>query len=429
MGTEGGAAPAGGGGGGPAAAMVALPILALTLGHVFSNAVRTLPAVAADVLSAGLGVSAEGLAAVTGAFSASFALTMIPTGVALDRWGVRRTALALLAINLVGAALAALAGGPAGMLLAQIVLGVGCSGMLMCPVTYAARILPAGRFALWSGVIQAFGNTGMLLSASPFALLVEWRGWQAGFWAAAGIAALALAAVALFVREPPLPRRSAHRTLWQDTQEVVALALSPALRPLMVFVFASVAAVLGVRGLWGGPWLMEAKGLGRVEAGNLLLLCTAALTVGPALAGVVDRLLGHRAALLAGSHALVAALILLMVAGGPGGLLASLLGVPALPPSFDAALLAAFGLVVSFQVLVFPMTRAMVPPEQTGRALSAVNMSFFGGAAVLQAVSGFAASLGGVSAALCSFAAALLVCTGGFLLLRRRDARRAAEAR
>ena len=412
-----GGAPAGTGGG------VAVAVLALTLGHVFSNAVRTLPAVAADVLSAGLGLSAEGLAAVTGAFSASFALAMVPTGVALDRWGVRRTALALLAINLVGAALAALAGGPAGMLLAQVVLGVGCSGMLMCPVTFAARALPAARFALWSGVIQAVGNTGMLLSASPLAVLVEWRGWRAGFWAAAAIAALALAAVALLVRETPPPRRGAHHTLWQDAREVVALALSPALRPLMVFVFASVAVVLGVRGLWGGPWLMEAKGLGRVEAGNLLLLCTAALTVGPALAGVADRLLGHRAALLAGSHALVALLVLLMVAGGPGGFLSSLLGLPALPPGFDAALLTLFGLVISFQVLVFPITRAAVPPEQTGRALSAVNMSFFGGAAVLQALSGAAASLGGIAAALCSFAAALLLCTAGFLLLRRRAAR------
>ena len=75
---------------------MAVPILVLALGHVFSNAVRTLPAVAADVLSRGLGLSPEGLAALTGAFPASFALAMIPVGVALDRYGVRRTSLGLL---------------------------------------------------------------------------------------------------------------------------------------------------------------------------------------------------------------------------------------------------------------------------------------------------------------------------------------------
>ena len=415
-----GRAPAGTGG-------VAVPILALTLGHVFSNAVRTLPAVAADVLAADLGLSAEGLAAVTAVFPASFALAMVPTGVALDRYGVRRTALALLAIGAVGAALAALAGGRAGMLVAQAVLGVGCSGMLMCPVTFAARALPLPRFALWSGVIQAVGNSGMLLSASPLALLVEWKGWQAGFWASAALAVLAWAAVAALVPEPPL-HRGPRRTVWQDAREVVSLARSPALRPLMVFAFASFAAVLGVRGLWGGPWLMEAKGLGRVEAANLLLLCTAALTLGPALAGVADRLFGHRAALMAGSHALVALLVLLMAAGGPGGPLAAAFGMPVLPAGFDAALLALFGLVISLQVLIFPAARAMVPPEQTGRALSAINTSFFGGAAVMQTVSGAAASANGVAAALCSFAVALLVCSAGFLLLRRRSGPGAAEA-
>jgi predicted MFS family arabinose efflux permease len=411
------AATTGGGGG----SVLALPILVLALGHVFSNAVRTLPAVAADVLAADLDLSAEGLAAVTAVFPFAFTLAMVPTGVALDRWGVRRTALALLAIGAFGSVLAALAGGAAGMVLAQAVLGVGCSGMLMCPVTFAARALPLPRFALWSGVIQSVGNTGMLLSASPLALLVEARGWQAGFWASAALAALAWCAVALVVREPPLPKDQ-RRTLWEDSREVVVLALSPALRPLMVFAFASFSAVLGVRGLWGGPWLMEVKGLGRVEAGNLLLLCTVALTAGPALAGVVDRVVGRRAALMAGSHALVALLVVLLVAGGPGGVLSEALGLPALPPSFDAAVLMAFGLGIAFQVLIFPTTRALVRPEQTGRALSAVNIAFFGGAAAMQAVSGVAAAVGGVAAALTSFAGALLVCSVGFLLLRQRPA-------
>lgn len=398
---------------------VAVPILVLTLGHVFSNAVRTLPAVAADVLSRDLGLSPEGLAALTGAFPAAFALAMIPVGVALDRWGVRRTSLALLGIAAAGAVLAALAPGAGAMLAAQVVLGVGCSGMLMCPVTYAARAMSAHRFALWAGIIQAVGNTGMLLSASPLALLVEWAGWRAGFWAAAALALGTMAAVGAVVRER-VPARHAAHSLWQDAREVVEIAASPALRPLMVFAFASFAVVLGVRGLWGGPWLMEVKGLPRVEAGNILLLCTVALTIGPALAGWVDRVSGRRTALLVGSHVMVAGLIGLLLAGGPGGPLSEALGLEMLPPGFDAAVMAGIGLVISFQVLTFSIARAAVPPDQTGRALSAQNMSFFGGAAILQGISGVAAAWGGVAAALGTFAVALLVCSAGFLLLRPR---------
>ena len=382
-----------------------LAILALTLGHVFSNAVRTLPAMAADLLQHDLGVSAEGLAALTGAFPAAFALTMLPVGVALDRYGVKPTALALLAIAAVGAALGAVAIGPWSMLAAQVVLGIGCSGMLMCPMTYAAKTLPPQRFGLWGGVIQAFGNSGMLLSASPLAVLVDHAGWRSGYLACMALAVAAAVTVALVVREARAAPQ-ARRSVFDDAREVVALSLSRGIRGPVVIAFASFAAVLGVRGLWGGPWLMEVKGLPRLPAGHVLLACTVALTIGPLLAGLLERRFQrHRRALLAAGHLGAAAMIMLLVVGGWRGW-----GVAA-----DAVILVAFGLLISLQVICFALVRAAVPPERVGRALSAMNMSFFGGAAVLQAISGLAASAGGVAAALTVFAVALVGCTLVFL--------------
>lgn len=384
-----------------------LSVLALTLGHVFSNAVRTLPAMAADVLQRDLGLSADGLAALTGAFPAAFALAMLPVGVALDRYGVKPTALALLAVAACGALLAAMAGGPLTMLLAQCVLGMGCSGMLMCPVTYAAKTLPPQRFGLWGGVIQAFGNTGMLLSASPLALLVEHAGWRAGYLACALLALGAGLAVVALVQDRR-PAAPTHRSAVEDARDVLGMLVSPALRAPIVIAFASFGAVLGVRGLWGGPWLMEVKGLGRVAAGNILLFCTVALIIGPALSGLLERRFqSHRRALLVAGHLGAAAAILLMLAGGAAGW-----GVGA-----DAALLAIFGLLISSQVICYALVRAAVPPERTGRALSAMNISFFGGAAILQAISGAAATAGGIGAALGVFAIALLLCTLVFMRL------------
>jgi MFS family permease len=398
---------------------IAVPILVLCLGHVFSNAVRTIPAMAADVLMRDLGLTAEALAQITGAFPLAFAAVMIPVGIALDRFGVKRVALGLLTVAGCGAVLGAMATGPWSMLFAQIVLGAGCSGMLMCPITFAARGLTTSRFAVWSGLIQALGNTGMLLSASPLALLVEALDWRAGFLACAGIAALALPLVALLVpgdRPAAVPARS----LGADVREVARMAAQPALRGVMVFVFASFAAVLGLRGLWGGPWLMEGKGLDRVAAGNVLLACTVALTVGPLLAGLVLRRVGHARALMAGSHLACAGFILLIVGGGPGGWLAAMLGLPMLPVAWDAVLLVLFGGIISFQVLAFSIVRSAVPPEQAGRALSAANLFFFSGAAVFQGLSGVMAAWGGPSAALTTFAVGLVVCSLGFLALRPR---------
>ena len=402
-----------------AAGAVILPILVLCLGHVFSNAVRTMPAIAADVLTRDLGIGAEALAQLTGAFPLTFAAVMIPVGIALDRYGVKRVSLCLLAVAAGGAAMAAMATGPWSMLAAQMVLGAGCSGMLMAPITFAARALDTQRFALWSGIIQAVGNTGMLLSASPLALLIEATDWRAGYWSCAALALLAACAVALLVPgDRPVARPS--RGLVADGAEVVRMASLPAMRGVVVFAFGSFAALLGVRGLWGGPWLMEVKDLSRIEAGNILLAATVAMTIGPAVAGMALRHFGRAPLLLACSHLAAAALILLVTAGGPGGAVSRVLGLGAMPAAWDLALLATFGLVISFQVIVFPLVRAAVPPDQAGRALSAANLSFFLGAAVLQGLSGLMAGWGGAAAALATFAAGLVLCSVAFLLLHPR---------
>jgi MFS family permease len=390
----------------PAQGGFLLPLLALVLGHVFSNAVRTLPAVAADLLTRDLAISAETLAAITGAFPAAFAFAMIPVGVALDRYGVKPVSLTLLAISAGGCVVAAVAPSAGSMLLAQVVLGIGCSGMLMAPMTYAARVLDQGRFNLWSGLIQAIGNCGMLLSASPLAWLVEAHGWRAGFWACLVLALLAIAAVALTLRHAP-PTRDAGRSLATDTRAVIRLLRAPQLLGLFAIASVSFGAVLGVRGLWGGPWLMEVKGMARIEAGHVLFAATAALVAGPALAGWAVSRFGRLPWLLAGGHVLAALFILALLAGGPLGT----------GPAMDAALMVGFGLAISFQVLCFARLRALVRPEEAGRALSAQNMYFFGGAAVLQGLSGLAALAGGVGAALLTFALALLV--GAALYLRR----------
>lgn len=391
----------------PVAPFVALCIVALTLGHVFSNAVRTLPALAADLLQRDLGISAEMLGALTAMFPLAFAIAMVPVGVGLDRYGIKPVSLTLLAIGAAGSLLAAFAGGAWSMVIAQCVLGVGCSGMLMCPVTFAAKSMTPVRFGLWAGLIQAMGNIGMVLSASPLALLIEYAGWRAGFLACAALAGIAWVAVALVVREPEMAR-STTRSIWSDSRDVLAMAVSPKLIGVWMIAFASFAVVLGVRGLWGGPWLMEVKGMARVPAGNVLFAGTLALIAGPAIAGALERRFPTwRRAMLAFGHYGSAAVILLLVAGGPLGF----------PVAVDTALMVAFGLMISLQVLCFALVRSAVPPELSGRALSAQNMFFFGGAAVMQGVSGIAAGFGGIAAALLSFAVALLVCTTLFLRL------------
>jgi MFS family permease len=180
-----------------------LALLALACGHMLSTLLRTIPAISLDVMAADFATTPQTLAGLTSIYHFSFAASQIPVGAAMDRFGVRPVSLSLLIGTVVGAMASGLATGPGSFMFGQFLLGVATSGMLMCPMTLAAKQLSPARFGLWSGAILSIGNIGMLLSSSPLAFVVDHYGWRSGFWISAGFGiAVAFAVFALVPREP-----------------------------------------------------------------------------------------------------------------------------------------------------------------------------------------------------------------------------------
>jgi MFS family permease len=390
-------------------------LLALACGHMLSNLLRTIPAVSLDVMAADFRTAPQTLASLTSIYHFAFAASQIPVGAAMDRFGVRPVSLSLLAGTILGALVSGLATGPEGFLFGQLLLGVATSGMLMCPMTLAAKQMSPARFGLWSGIILSIGNIGMLLSASPLAFVVEQYGWRAGFWISAGFGAAVALAVFLLVPKQPAEHADPSSPLSQMA-EVLRIGLSRPLRGLIALALVSLAASLVLRGLWGGPWLMEIKALSRVEAGNVLGLFTLALIAGPALMGFLDRGFGHRREVLAATHSLAALLLALAAAGAPNYPLAELLGVKAVPAPIDAALFVLMGIAISTQPLLFGMARQLVGAQNAGKALSAINLAFFLGTALMQSATGVVATLFGLPAVLLFMATALIVGVIVFLM-------------
>ena len=390
-------------------------LLALACGHMLSTLLRTIPAISLDVMAADFRTPPQTLASLTSIYHFAFAASQIPVGAAMDRFGVRPVSLSLLAGTIVGALASGLATGPEGFLFGQLLLGVATSGMLMCPMTLAAKQMSAARFGLWSGIILSIGNIGMLLSASPLALVVELWGWRAGFWISAGFGAVVAMAVFLLVPKQPAAHADDSSPLSQMA-EVLRIGLSRPLRGLIALSLVSLAASLVLRGLWGGPWLMEIKAFGRIEAGNMLGLFTLALIAGPVLMGMLDRSIGHRREVLAATHCLAALLLALMAAGAPHYPLSELLGVKAMPAQIDGALFVLIGIAISTQPLLYGMTRQLVDAQNAGKALSAINLAFFLGAALMQSSTGVVATILGLPAVLLFMAAALIAGTIVFLM-------------
>ena len=395
-------------------------LVALACGHMLSTLLRTIPAVSLDLMAADFHIEPQALASLTSIYPFAFAAAQIPVGAAMDRFGVRPVSLSLLAGTVLGAVASGFATGASSFAVGQFMLGVATSGMLMCPMTLAAKQLSAARFGLWSGAILSIGNIGMLLSASPLAFVVDAYGWRAGFWISAlGGIAVAFAVFAL-VPHQPAEHKDDSSPLSQMI-EVLRLGLSRPLRGLIALALVSLATSLVLRGLWGGPWLMQEKGLSRVEAGNQLGAFTLAMIAGPLCIGMIDRRLGRRRALVAGSHMVGALLLALMALGAPQAAVSTLFGVHVMPPQYDLVLFVLIGLATSAQPLLFGMSRQLVDAQVAGKALAAVNLAFFLGAALMQSMTGAVAALAGLPAVLLFMAAMLAF---GVLIFLTYTARR-----
>ena len=383
-------------------------LVARACGHMLSTLLRTIPAISLDLMAADFHIEPQALASLTSVYHFAFAASQIPVGAAMDRFGVRPVSLSLLAGTVFGAVASGFATGPESFAVGQFMLGVATSGMLMCPMSLAAKQLSASRFGLWSGAILSIGNIGMLLSSSPLAFVIDTYGWRAGFWISAlGGIAVALA-VFVLVPNQPAEHKDDSSPLSQMV-EVLRLGLSRPLRGLIALALVSLASSLVLRGLWGGPWLMQVKGLSRVEAGNQLGAFTLAMIAGPLLVGMIDRRIGRRRELVAGTHGFAALLLALMALGAPHLAVAWLFGVTVMPPQYDLALFVLIGLFTSAQPLLFGMSRQLVDAQVAGKALAAVNLAFFLGTALMQSITGAVAALAGLPAVLLFMAAALMV--------------------
>ena len=106
--------------------MTALPgLAALSVAYVLSQFFRTALAVVAPELAADLALDPTSLGVLSSAWFWAFAAAQLPIGVALDRWGPRRTVSILFLVAGLGCGVFAMAGSLGAAALGQILIGIG----------------------------------------------------------------------------------------------------------------------------------------------------------------------------------------------------------------------------------------------------------------------------------------------------------------
>ena len=334
---------------------------------------------------ADLRLNPAALGTLSAAWFIAFALMQIPVGLALDRFGPRRTVAVLMCFAVLGALLFAHAETMSAAIAGQLLIGIGCAPVFVGTMVAVARWFPPERFATLSSIILACASAGTLMSSRPFAMAAEWLGWRGATTAVAGATLFSLLLVALLARGPAGVPESA------DTSESVAelfgglraVASLRELWPILPMAFTAYAVMITLRGLWAGPYLAEVFQLSPVARGDVLLIMSLALPAGTMIYAWAERRWHNRRWPVLSGGILTIACLAALVALGDRSL------------TLSAAALTLFVAGGATYVLIMTQGRQFLPSRQVGRGITLLNFANFLGAAILQQASGLVAQRAG----------------------------------
>ncbi|RYZ01161.1 MAG: MFS transporter [Comamonadaceae bacterium] len=355
-------------------------LLVLIGGFALSQAFRTVAAIMAPPLQQEFGLTPQALGVFAGSFHFAFGSLQLFMGMGLDVYGPRRTVLAVFPLAIAGALVTASAPSFAWLVVGQVLTGIGCAPAFLACTVFIARRFDPGQFAPVNGMAMGIGSIGLLATGTPLAWIIEAWSWRAGFLVLAACAAIAWVLIWRMVREEPREAGAAPQRLdvggaLRGYAELFRLPHTLGILALALFTYA---AFLALRGLWLGPLLIERHGFSLVHSGHVALAVSATGIFAPPLFGRLDPGDRTRRRWILG-FTLACALLFLLMALQPGAWI-------------DVAAALAIGMLSGFITMQYADVRAAYPSRLTGRAMAVYTMALFLGVALMQWLTGLAAS-------------------------------------
>ncbi|XWN29091.1 MAG: MFS transporter [Devosia sp.] len=337
--------------------------LPFALGYLLSYVMRVVNAVAGEPMSRDIGLSASDLGFLTSVYFIGFALSQLPFGILMDRYGARRVASSVLVLAAIGCVMFAVAADFGELVLGRVLMGVGASMGLMAPFTAFRHAFPADKFPLLVGFQMAFGAIGAALGGGPTEALILLVGWQALFGI---LAALVLGASALiFILVPAQVDVRSNAPMKEMVAGLGEVLKSRALWRIAPLSAMSQAGYLSIVSLWTGLWLREAAGLSPLEAAVWLSVIAAGLIIGFVGYGFI------------GSRAHRAGKSMEVFLGGTALLFVVTLGIIFLPTEIGTPLWLVYTAIGSAGILTYAIVGAHFPQGHAGRVNTTLNFVVF----------------------------------------------------
>lgn len=347
--------------------------LVFALAYFLSTLVRAITGTLAPTLSAELNLQARDLGLLAGGYFFGFALTQLPMGSWLDRYGPKRVILAFLSLAVLGCVAFGLATSFSGLLAARVLTGMGVSACLMAPLTgYRRWLAPTLQLRANAWMLMT-GSLGMVAATLPVQWLMPVTGWRGLFGVLAVLMLLAMGLIKLLVpthgpasqapgaAEPTVEK--GYGMVWRQ----------PYFRKMVGLGLVNYGGMVAIQTLWAGPWMVQVAGYTPEQAAGGLFAINLCMLVAFWLWGWSSPALARNGW---SAERIIAW-------GLPGSFV--VLGLTVwLGPQAGWAWWAAFCVLSSCVSLAQPAVAMALPAAYAGRALSAFNLAVFAGVFIAQ---------------------------------------------
>ncbi|MFE4758590.1 nitrate/nitrite transporter [Streptomyces mirabilis] len=300
-----------------------------------------------------------------------YAGMQIPVGLLVDRLGTKKVlalGVVLFTAGQLGFAFSASYGTA---LASRALLGCGDAMTFISVLRLGTRWFPARRGPLVAQLAGLVGMAGNLVSTLVLARLLHGLGWTATFAGSALAGVVVLVLLLLFLKDHPEdhePEPLPHQGAAYVRRQIAAAWREPGTRLGLWVHFTTQFPAMVFLLLWGLPFLVQAQGLSRATAGELLTLVVLSnMAVGLVYGQIVSR---HHAARLP---------LALGTVAGTAGMWAATLAYPGAraPMWLLVVLCTVLGACGPASMIGFDFARPANPPERQGTASGITNMGGF----------------------------------------------------
>lgn len=301
---------------------------------------------------------------------------LLPAGIILDRFSVRRVILIALLFCLMGTAGLSQSNSLAFASICHFFSGIGNAFCFLSCIMLISRWFPKEKHAFLIGLMITIGMLGGVIAQRPFSLLAEYYNWRQALLIDASIGVILFAIIFTFVKDAPSQVKVAKEKTIPFLQGVKRSVLNFHNICCGLYTCFLNLPLMVISAVFGSLFLTQVHNIELTTASFIASMICMGTIVGSPLFGWASVKLGRRLPLMIfGGISSIALFALILYLPNPGAQL-------------FAVLFFALGFLTSAQTLGYPAITENNPKELTGTSMGIAAVIIMGLPALIQPLSG-----------------------------------------